>query len=448
MNRRFLLFVALFALAALGALRGPAGAQEPGSAAWETLRQHPSTWPAQLKLKADIKLTITDAAGRQVGALVAPADSMVQLLSVDATTLRVGVNAAQASIPPDQTDLAERLAAATPPPTTNTALATNTNVPPVTATNAAASSGPGAPTDAAPPPVASATEPAAPVLSAPPLEYDYDAAASPGYDRASFRFWSPPYTQPLRGLIVLTPGLDGDGRAWAHDPAWQALAQKYGLGLVASCLQGRSYQLPQAGTGEAFRSALRQFAQQASHPEIATLPLLLWGESAGGQWNYNYLLWRPEDVMAFVVNKGGYYSQAEADSRARAVPGLFILGQSDDAFRIAAITALWKAGRDAGALWALTPQPNSGHEFSKTGPLGRVFFEAVLKARLPDGNALGSDAADAPTLKPMQQTAGWLGNLTTHEIHDAAPGSEIDHSAAWLPDESTAQAWKVFVSGG
>jgi hypothetical protein len=96
----------------------------------------------------------------------------------------------------------------------------------------------------------------------------------------------------------------------------------------------------------------------------------------------------------------------------------------------------------------LAPQPKSGQEFSKTGPLARVFFQAVMNARMPESSPLGTDAAIVPPMRAMQENAGWLGNLTTHEIHDDGTDAEIDRGAAWLPDEPSAQAWKVFVSGG
>jgi hypothetical protein len=449
MKRELVLRVAVFALAEFAALSGPACAQEPGSPAWQQLRQHPSTWPPQVTLKADVQLTITDSTGRQIGSLGAPTGSVVQLLSVDPATLRIGVGAAQAAVPPESTDLAERLAARTagPLPSPNTAPETNLASFAPAAPSPPASAPPAAPS---PPPVAATLrDPAsAPVLPGSPMQFDYEAGPSDGYDKAAFRFWSPPYAQPLRGLIIMTPGSDQDGRGMVNDKAWQTLARKYALGLVASFLQGHHYQRPEDGTGNALRAAMRHFAGQAGHPEIVTVPLLLWGVSAGGQWNYNYMLWRPEDVMAFVVNKGGYYNEAEPDSHAYAVPGLFILGQADEAFRITAITGRWTQGRKAGALWALAPQPKSGHEFSKTDPLGRVFFEAVLKARLPESSALSADTTDTPPMRAMQENAGWLGNLGTHEIHDDSTDGEIDRNAAWLPDEKTAQAWKVFVSGG
>lgn len=232
-----------------------------------------------------------------------------------------------------------------------------------------------------------------------------------------------------------------------NNAAWQALARKYSLALVGSYLKGGRYQRPEYGTGDALRSALSHFAEQSGHPEASTVPLLLWGISAGGQFNYNYVLWKPNRVMAFVVNKGGYYNEDEAGSAACSVPGLFILGKTDADYRIRGITNIWTEGRSRGALWTLAPQPNSGHEFSKTDPLARVFFEAVLKARLPDSNGLITSTDPIP-MKPMQENPGWLGNLATHDIHDDSTDANPDRTAAWLPDESTAQAWKIFVTGG
>jgi dienelactone hydrolase len=435
-----LALVAFFALAESMLAPVRCGAQEPGSAAWKQLQQNPQAWPAQVKLKAAVQLVIMKN-GRQIGAISAPADSMVQVIKVEDSTLRVGVGSAQASVAPDQTDFADRLARAA------ATASTSTNTAPTAATAPSSASATNTPSASASTASSAKTGPLPPV-SGPPLQFDYKAPDGESYRIAEYHFWSPAYTQPLRGMIIMTPGSDGDGRGMTDDPAWQALARKYSLGLVGSHLEGGHYQRPELGTGQTLRDALHHFADQSGHPEIATVPLLLWGMSAGGQWDYNYVLWKPAGVMAFVVNKGGYYNEDDADPATRAVPGLFILGQTDEDFRIRTITRLWTEGRSRGALWALTPQPNSGHEFSKTDPLARVFFEAVLKARLPDPNALTSDSPDAPTMKPMQENPGWLGNVTTHEIHDDSNDADIDRTAAWLPDESTAKAWKIFVSGG
>lgn len=388
------------------------------------LAQHSEKWPAQLTLKTDVHLSILSN-GKVVGSIVAPEGSSVDLVAVTGTGLVVRVGSAEATVPPEQTDLWARLAAvpqSAPPPA----------VPPT-------------PVSPPPSPVPPTPAPAPPPHEAPlgpPVVLDDEVSPRDNFTKAAFRFWSPPYQQPIRGIIVIVPGLDGDGRGMLTAPAWQELARKYRLALVACFMQGPDYHNAFRGTGDALLEALKKFAEQSSHPEVAQAPLLLYGESAGGQFDYDFDLWKPERVMAFVVNKGGFYVDSEPDKHSCAVPGLFFLGMTDKDERIKAITGIWTEGRNRGALWALAPQPNSGHEFSKTAAVSRVFFEAVLKARLPDETLA---AGDADLMKPMDESQGWLGDLKTHEIHDVATAGESDHKAAWFPDQSTALAWKTFV---
>ena len=91
----------------------------------------------------------------------------------------------------------------------------------------------------------------------------------------------------------------------------------------------------------AFLDALGAFADKSHHPEIATAPLLLWGMSAGGEFNYEFVAWKPERVVAFVVNKGGIYYTALAPKAARDVPGVLFVGGKDLESRTSTITGLF-----------------------------------------------------------------------------------------------------------
>ena len=79
------------------------------------------------------------------------------------------------------------------------------------------------------------------------------------------------------------------------------------------------YARAQDGSGRALLDAMDRFASTTAHPEAATAPLFLWGHSAGGEFNYEFVCWKPERVAAFVVNKGGYYFTHLAPAATRAV---------------------------------------------------------------------------------------------------------------------------------
>ena len=130
-----------------------------------------------------------------------------------------------------------------------------------------------------------------------------------------FRFWLPSGASAVRALVVLVPGSNGDGRLMAADVFWQEFAVKHQLALIACRFTDKphsqsfieDYVNVSRGSGQALLDAISRFAERSKHPEIASVPLLLWGMSAGGQFNYEFVAWRPDRVAAFIVNKGGIY---------------------------------------------------------------------------------------------------------------------------------------------
>ncbi|HEX4565272.1 MAG TPA: hypothetical protein VH138_01525 [Vicinamibacterales bacterium] len=141
-----------------------------------------------------------------------------------------------------------------------------------------------------------------------------DDAAPPGpnYDKAEFRLWYPPDTARLNAVLVLNPGSNGDGRGAVDDPVWRELATKHHLALLGTRFTDKphdrsfieDYVNVTKGSGQALLDALGRFASRSLYPELANAPLLLWGMSAGGQFDYEFVAWKPERVIAFVVNKG------------------------------------------------------------------------------------------------------------------------------------------------
>jgi hypothetical protein len=93
--------------------------------------------------------------------------------------------------------------------------------------------------------------------------------------------------------------------------------------------------------------------------------------SAGGQFNYEFVAWKPERVLAFVVNKGGIYYSALLSQAARNIPGILFVGGKDLEFRTNTITGLFAVNRrggsavgSGGGTWS---RPRRG-TFSRSGP--------------------------------------------------------------------------------
>lgn len=275
------------------------------------------------------------------------------------------------------------------------------------------------------------------------LDFEAPRRGQGNFSKAAFRFWMPDDAKELRGLLVLVPGLDGDGRGMAGDKRWQDLAVKWGFGIVACQMTGMSggeaYYLAEAGTGDALLRSLKDFGEKSHHPEVSSLPFVMWGHSAGGQFNYCFACWKPDRVIAFCAIKGGFYP-AKSNSKVRKVPALFFIGQDDSDIRIKNITKLFEENRSQDALWALAIEPNSGHEVGKTIELVVPFFEGAIAQRLLEA------PKSAATLKPAIETAGCLGDLPTKQLlGKTAPKFRKD--SVWLPNQTVGLQWQAFVNG-
>ncbi len=388
------------------------------------LKEHPTECPKKVILKAPVAFSLT-MNGKVIGSTTKPALTEVDVVSFKDPQIELISGNGKATVAAEQTDLWER-------------------VEKVRAKSAEAPAAPVA--DSVPVPAAALAAPVAPVTVAAtpapvakpvgePATFESQISPKANFTKADFRLRLLD-SRPVKGVLVLVPGLDGDGRGSVEDKRWQALAGEFDLALVGCFMQGGGYHQAEGGTGEALLDALKDFAKQSNHPELNTVPLVLWGHSAGGQYNYNFVSWKPQRVAAFIVNKGGYYS-GSPNAQSRKVPGLFFLGQKDSELRINSITDIYTKGRKLGALWALAPEPNAGHEPGHTPEMADAFFRAVLPARL---GTMGKMAE-------MDERKGWLAAPAKKVIEPAVTSALGKSDAGWLPNEETAKAWLQFVGG-
>lgn len=274
-----------------------------------------------------------------------------------------------------------------------------------------------------------------PQAPAPATGQTFDETIAPGanYDKANFRLWVPPGVEKVRAVVVLVPGSNGDGRPMAEDKFWQDFAVAQKVALVACQFTDKphdqgfieEYVNVSRGSGQALLDAIDRLARASAHSEVADSPLLLWGMSAGGEFNYEFVAWKPERVAAFIVNKGGIYYSALVPKAAQQVPGILFVGEKDLDSRTFTIKGLFGVNRRAGALWALAEEPGLGHVVGKSQELGALLFEEVLNA------APGS----------LNGKSGVVADIHTLALQPAASASTNNILTSWFVSERLANAW-------
>lgn len=277
--------------------------------------------------------------------------------------------------------------------------------------------------------------------------YDVTMEPSAVHNMAAFRLWINPGTEKIRGILMLNPGSNGDGRGQVEDEYWQNFAKKHNLALLGTYFTDHKhpnmmiedYIQVSKGSGSALIGSIDHFAKESNHEELSYAPFLLWGHSAGGELDYEIAAWIPERVIAFVVNHGGYYYSSVPSEATRQTPGLFFVGQTDLMSRNTIIKGIFATNRRAGALWTYAEEKGVGHEVVGSRDLALVFYEEVMKKRLPE-NAMGYKA-----LKPVNEEMGVLGNINTHEIIPVSK-DVTKETTSWLMSQRFADAWKVFVT--
>lgn len=199
---------------------------------------------------------------------------------------------------------------------------------------------------------------------------------------AKFRFALPEGLKQPRAILVLTPGSNDDGRPMVEWEEWKKFSLREDLAMIGCFFQDKDpsamegYARASEESGGALLWAIREIQDQLKLP-LEHIPLLLWGFSAGGQFNYEMNASFPERVGAFVVNKGGIYYTALCSTPARTNPGLFFIGSKDAKFRQEIVTGLVGLNGRAGSNWLLVTE-DCAHEIHQSVELSKRFFTKVL----------------------------------------------------------------------
>jgi pimeloyl-ACP methyl ester carboxylesterase len=202
-------------------------------------------------------------------------------------------------------------------------------------------------------------------------------------------------------------------------------------------LIGTTTLVDNAASYETLLQALSEFGMQSLHPELANIPIFFVGHSMGGCTAYGFSRVHGARVAGFLTMKGACHNTGPALAAGDA-PGYFLIGELDEPYRRENITAVFEAGRAAGAPWAVSIDPFS-HGPILDFELMFDWIDTVLTARLP--------ATPGGPLRPMTETAGWLGNRSTGAISPYACHDSNRSNASWLPSQETALKWQRMAGG-
>jgi pimeloyl-ACP methyl ester carboxylesterase len=303
------------------------------------------------------------------------------------------------------------------------------------------------------------------------VEYPPSAAADELQVGVTYILWIPDGAPRLRGIIVHQHGAGliaaEHGATAAYDLHWQALAKKWDCALL-----GPSYHVlnektdtspggselwfdPRRGSDKIFLRALGELAAKSGHPELQTVPWVLWGHSGGGIWSNVMTILHPERVAAAFLRSGSAASfrnrpefpQPQVPAAVYAVPTMCNAGVKEK--REGAWNGAWDGGlatfreyRAQGAPIGIAPDPRTAHECGDSRYLAIPFIDACLAMRLP------SKGSKDQTLKPVDMRGAWLAPLLGDTAQPAAQYKGNPKEAVWLPNEAVAKAWMEYVKNG
>ena len=274
---------------------------------------------------------------------------------------------------------------------------------------------------------------------------DFSFYDGKNFQLAEFRFWNPNLNDDYNGILVLTPGINRDGREAVLDTVWQKFATKHNLIIVASHFKNYEsnnnlrYRDASKGSGEILLKSIEKYSQEISNKNINELPLLLYGFSAGGQYNFEFASWKPERVISFVVNKGGYYNTALTSSETQKVPGIFFIGEDDLYYRNNLILGIYSANRSQGANWTLITEKETKHSPKNSKDLSISFFESIMPKRLSDNKLIDIKSSNPILGFPDRKTVKFF---TEIDKTDFNKWGKLKRLTIWLPDERFGDIWR------
>lgn len=268
-------------------------------------------------------------------------------------------------------------------------------------------------------------------------------------DYADYGIYIPTLKESLKGVLILQHGcgMEQFGITRPYDLQYQSFARKWKLAVIETALHGNCslWRDPSAGTYSALLKVLDETAVKTGHPELNTVPWLLFGHSGGGYWTLAMLKEHPERIMAAVCYSAAWDPQWDYPAATAEVPILLRHagandGNSDGVLCWATAVHTFDKLRNMNAIVSIAHNPEQNHNYSYLRYMSIPFYEAVMKQRMPEDNK--------KIMRKIDRTKTWLGDTLTLQICNEAAYTGDKAGYCVLPDEATAKLWQEYVSTG
>jgi len=262
------------------------------------------------------------------------------------------------------------------------------------------------------------------------------------FSKAVFYFHVPEEVDKPKYILVLLPGINGDGSGLLMHKGWQQFAKKTKAAMIACTFvkkdrkkydKHNNYSAAQCGSGAALESAIEKFDEGQQGYSLKDFPLLIYGHSGGGQFAFGFSCHNPKRMIGFAAGKGGYY-YPEPVKGTFEVPGLIISGQKDKYRRKNGIRDLYKLSREKGAPWCWM-EDKHGHEAAKNLSVVIPYFRELLRLQLT-GESI--NVADRSKLVGISVNLVNKKILSENKVFDA---NDTNPKQGWLPSKSVFDMW-------
>lgn len=246
--------------------------------------------------------------------------------------------------------------------------------------------------------------------------------------------------ETIRGLLVSTNAAGGDTRDRYTLPWLRTFAALHGLAFV-----GAQAFNSHAGSVTVLQHALERWAVETGHPELANVPFVVYGFSAGGGFANRLLNTLPERVVASTPVSTAM--RMDIPEAALAVPMCMFSGELEDRLN-PLLTETMQTQRSRGAQWAWAMVEGGTHRELDQPTLALPFLDRCLRLRCP----AEADPRQGPVvLKTLDQASGWLADNTSWRSDMTAIKPYADPGAAaattsWLPNEDLAFLYRAYAT--